>query len=171
MSTSAVSLNDVTDGLSGEAVDLRSMAEEPGGAWTPGWYKAEVVEGFSTAKSGKVYTTEDAVSSKGDSRNLRICVRVARPDGQERTMQETFNYRPSDFTSERITFVKEARVEFKDIRSWPDKDAQRSSLAIAKIGQFQKAIDVGSLKPFEFVGKRLDVRLSTDDNGFNILTG
>jgi hypothetical protein len=174
----AVSLNDVTDGLASESVSLADFAEEPGGAWPTGWYKAEVVEGFATAKSGKQYSTEDAVSSKGDSRNLRLCVKVSKSDGSERTMQETFNYRASDFTAERLAFVKEARAEYKDVRGrWADSDVQRSSLAIAKIGQFQKAIGFTQLKLANggiaagvFVGQALDVRVSVDENGYNVIT-
>jgi hypothetical protein len=172
-----VSLNDVASSLDAEQVDLTDFAEEPGGAWTPGWYKAEIVEGYATQKSGKVFTTEDTVSNKGDSRNLRICFKVSDAKGNERTMQESLNYRPSDFTAERLAFIKEARVEYKGVKGrWSDADAQRSSLAIASIGQLQKAVGFPQLKMANggiaagtFVGQSLDVRLAIDDNGYNVV--
>lgn len=173
-----VSINDATEGLAGESVSLTDFAEDPSGAWSPGWYKAEIIEGYATQKSGKVFTTEDSTSSKGDSRNLRLCFRVTNAKGDERTMQESYNYRPSDFTAERLTFIKEARAEYKGVKGrWSDADAQRSSLAIAKIGQFQKAIGFPQLKLTPaggivanvFVGQAVDVRLSVDDNGYNVV--
>ena len=177
MTEATVSLNDVTDGLTGESVSLADFAEEPGGAWSPGWYKAEIIEGYSTAKSGKQFNSEDTVSKNGDSRNLRLCFRLKNAKGDERTMQESLNYRPQDFTSERLSFIKEMRVEFKNARRWPDTDAQRSSLAIAKIGQLQNAVGFKQLKIVNggvaattFVGQALDVRLAMDDNGYNVIT-
>ncbi len=178
MSTS-VSLTDVTDGLAAESVSLADFAEEPGGAWPTGWYKSEIVEGYSTAKSGKEYHTEDAVSTKGDSRNLRLCVKITRADGDSRTLQESFNYRPSDFTAERLAFIKSSREDNKGAKGrWADTDAQRSSLAIAKIGQIQKAcghaeikLANGGIAVGPFIGATPDVRVGIDENGYNIITG
>ena len=176
MMTEEVSLNDITGGLEGESVSLTDFAEEPGGAWPAGWYRAEIIEGYATQKSGKVFATEDTVSAKGDSRNLRLCFRVTNTRGDERTMQESFNYRPSDFTAERLSFIKEARAEYKDVKGrWSDADAQRSSLAIAKIGQLQKAVAFPQLKIVNggvaagiFTGQKLDLRLTIDENGYNV---
>lgn len=173
----SVSLNDVAEGLSNESVSLVDFAEEPGGAWSNGWYKAKTIEGFATAKSNKQYNTEDSVSGKGDSRNLRICLTVTRANGDERTLQDTLNYRSGDFTSERLAYIKQAREDNKGERHWNDKDAQRSSLAIASIGQLQKALGFEQLKLANggivagaFIGQDLDVRLGADENGFNVVT-
>lgn len=170
-----VTLNGIADSTETESVSLTDFAEEVGGAWPNGWYAADIIEGYATQKSGKVFTTEDTVSGKGDSRNLRICFKVTNAKADERTMQESFNYRSSDFTSERLAFIKEARAEYKGVKGrWSDADAQRSSLAIAKIGQLQKALGFSELKVANgglvagvFVAQKVDVRLTTDENGYN----
>lgn len=174
-----VSLNGVADGLEVEEVaSLAEFAEEPGGAWNPGWYRAEIVEGYTTQK-GKTFLTEDTTSQKGDSRNLRICVKLVRGD-QERTMQESFNYRPSDLSPERLKYITEARTENKGVKGrWADADVQRSSLAIASLGQIEKAA-LGVGKTFkraggaivvtDLFGKAVDVRLSVGENGYNEIT-
>ena len=171
-----VTLNGVAEGLAseGRVVSLEEFADEPGGAWQKGWYPATIIEGYTTAK-GKTFATEDSVSTKGDSRNLRVCLKVANGTN-ERTMQNSFNYRPSDFTAERLAFIKEAREEYRNVKGrWSDGDAQRSSLAIAKLGQVQKA----TLKSFIFddhmdvtklFNVPVDVYLSIDENGYNEVT-
>jgi hypothetical protein len=172
----AVDLNSVMDDLAVEEVaSLADFAEEPGGAWASGWYKAEIIEGYTTQK-GKTFLTEDGASQKGDSRNLRLCVKVFNGDS-ERTMQESFNYRPSDFTAERLAYIKEARIENKNVKGrWADADVQRSSLAIATLGQIEKALGQGFrrangvLLTQPLVGKKLDVRLTIGDNGYNEIT-
>jgi len=174
--TSDVSLNGVVDDLSAEAMpDLTEFAEEPGGAWTPGWYPAEIIEGYQTRK-GKEFVTADSISNKGDSRNLRLCLKVVSGD-QERTMQENFNYRVTDFTPERMAFIKESRDENKGVKgAWADRDAQRSSLAIASLGQIQKAVGFGfkrtpdgALVAAPLLGQKVDVRLGIDDKGYNVI--
>lgn len=179
MSTDTITLDDATASLTGEgAVDLGDVAEEVGGAWPAGWYKAEVIEGYTT-RNNKTFLTEDAPSRNGESRNARVCFRITRlvkGETEERTMQETFNYRPADFTADRIAYVKEIRQEFKNVKgAWPDKDGQRSSLALAKLGQFQKALALtslpltanGTINPASFVGKKLEVQLGIDENLYN----
>jgi hypothetical protein len=175
--TTDVTLNGVAETLEGEEAlpSLAEFADEPGGTWNPGWYAGEIVEGYTTQK-GKTFLTEDAVSQKGDSRNLRICVKVLRGE-QERTLQESYNYRSSDFTAERIAFVKEAREEYKGVKGrWPDADAQRSSLAIASLGQIEKAVGAsfkraqGTMVVGPLFGKKVDVRLTIDEKGYNAIT-
>lgn len=169
----------VNDELAVESLpSLADFAEEPGGAFAPGWYKAEIVEGYST-RNGHQFETKDEVSKKGDSRNLTICLRVTPKVGDARNLQERLNYRPSDFNPERLAFIKEAREEFKGVKGkWADSDVQRSSLAIASLGQIEKAVGVGfkrlsdgSLLPGGLIGKELDVRLRIDDQGYNEVTG
>jgi hypothetical protein len=157
------------------ALDLSDFAEEAGGALAPGWYKATIVEGYSTTK-GKQIITGDNVSSKGDSRNMKVCFSLT---GVGRNLFESFNYRTSDFTPERLAQIKELRDQFKGTRgAWPgNADAQRSSLAIAQLAQLQKAVglsiprtDAGNLNPIPFVGHSLDVRVNVDEKGYNNLT-
>lgn len=169
--------NDVTldlgEGLEAEAINgLEEMAEEPQGAWPKGWYSAEVIEGFQTRK-GKTIQTGDAVSKDGASRNLKLCVRV-KNGVEERNMIASFNYRVSDFSPERIAFIKEKRVEMKGVRGrWPDTDAQRSSLALAFIGGLTKALGFspkianGGLVSGIYVGSKVDVYLGQDEKGYN----
>lgn len=164
---------DLGEGLEAEAINgLEEMAEEHQGAWPKGWYRAEVIEGFQTRK-GKTVQTGDAVSSKGDSRNLKLCLRSTN-GVEERNIIASFNYRVSDFTPERIAFIKEARLENRGVRGrWSDTDAQRSSLALAMIGGLTKAVGFspkvanGGLVSGIYVGSKLDIYLRIDDKGFN----
>lgn len=171
-----VSLNDVEAGLNTEEVpSLADFADEIGGPWPNGWYKAEIMEGYTTRK-GKLIETSDSLSGKGDSRNLKLAFRVVDAKGTERFIMENVNYRTSDFTPARIAYIKELREEYKGVKGrWADGDAQRTSLALARLGALEKVS--GAIKrsaqgivPFQFVGKKLDVRLSTDENGYNVIT-
>jgi hypothetical protein len=162
------------DGLEVEEIlGLEEFADEPQGAWPKGWYPLEIIEGFQT-KKGTVIQTSDAVSSKGDSRNLKLCVKVVGPTG-ERTMIASFNYRPTDFTPDRMAYIKEMRQENKGVRgAWADRDAQRSSLALAFIGGLSKAVGFspkrtsdGTLVAAAYVGLKLDGYLGIDIKGFN----
>lgn len=168
-----IDLNEMND-LNAEVLpDLTDFADEPGGAWPKGWYQAEIIEGYATAK-GKQFMTEDNPSKDGTSRNMRLCFRVSKGT-DARQLQESFNYRQTDFTPDRLAFIKEAREEFKGVKgAWADRDAQRSSLAIAKLGQLQKAMGVkvpltanGTINPASLVSIKLDVYLTIDENGYN----
>lgn len=158
-------------------VDLSDFAEEPGGPLRPGWYKAEVLEGYAT-RSGKQFATSDSLSQAGDSRNLRLCFKVAVPGKEPRNIQKTINYRTTDFTPERLAVIKEARQEFSGVQGrWPNVELQRSSLAVAQLGQVGKATGVGvplthegNINASRFVGKKLDVRLTIDKNSYNDVT-
>lgn len=168
----------LTDSLAAEAMpSLADFAEEPGGALTAGWYKAEIIEGYASRK-GTQFETKDEVSQKGDSRNLTLCLKVSPKNADPRNMFERLNYRPTDFTPERIAYIKEARAEFKGVKGkWSDSDVQRSSLALAALGQIEKAVGLpfkrntaGELVPTVLVGQLVDVRLRVDDNGYNEVT-
>jgi hypothetical protein len=170
-------LSDMTADLAVEfAPSLEDFAEESGGAWPAGWYPGEIIEGYSTPK-GKQFLTDDFVSGKGDSRNLRLCFRVQGALG-DRTIQEVFNYRPSDFTAERMAYVTQARLDHKGVQGkWnDDPDGQRSSLAVAKIGAIEKALGFsihtvdGRVVPGRAVGQKVDVRLNINAEGFNDIT-
>lgn len=170
---------DLAGGLADERVlDLGDMADEPsGGALPNGWYAADVIEGYATRK-GKQFTTGSSVSKSGDSQNLTICLRVSPSKGEPTNLNTSINYRVTDLTQERIEYVKDARKEFAGVKGrWANADAQRSSLAIATLGQFGKATGVGVsvtatglVKGAAYVGKKLLVRLSTNDRGYNEVT-
>lgn len=163
--------------ISEELPSLSEFAEEAGGAWPVGWYKAMVIDGYATRK-GTVFTTEDTPSRDGQSRNMRLCLNVTGAAGTRNTF-DTFNYRISDFTPARLEQIKELRQQFKGTRgAWPGQaDAQRTSLAIANLGQLEKALGFrfkrhpeGYLVPGTFVGQKLDIRLGVDDKGYNEVT-
>lgn len=168
-------LNNVADTTFSETLpDLTEFADEPGGAWPKGWYRATVVEGYATRK-GTVFETADNPSKDGASRNMRLCFAFTSPSGETRNLQESFNYRITDFDADRIAHIKEMRQEYKGVRGkWSDTDSQRTSLAIAKIGQLAKAFGIspkrrsdGALVPAVFVGHEVDVYLNVDDQGYN----
>jgi hypothetical protein len=174
-----VTIGEATEGLFDEGVvSLDGFDYDASGAWPKGWYAAEIIEGYATAK-GKVFTTEDGVSQKGDSRNARLCFKVTGPSGDQRTMQDTINYRPSDFTPERVAYVKQARAEHKGARGrWnDDPDAQRSSLALVSINELEKATGFtlrnaeGFMFPARVIGQKVDVRLKVNEDGFNDIGG
>jgi hypothetical protein len=160
-----------------EMPSLADFFEEPsGGAWPKGWYGATVIEGYATG-SGKVWSTEDTQSRGGDSRNLRICFNVN--GGAKLGTRNTFaslNYRPADFTAERLAAIKAAREQFKGERgAWPGHtDIQRSSLAIAQFAQLENALGFriklhpnGYTLPLTLVGQAMDVRFTIDEREFN----
>lgn len=144
------------------------------GAWPNGWYSGVVREGYQS-KKGKQFLTEDAPSKQGDSRNLALAITLTNVKGEERNIQDSTNYRVTDFTPERLAFVKEARTEYKGVKGrWPNADVQRSSLAIASLGAIERAFGHGfkrapngALVTAPFVGQKVDVRLKTNEKGFN----
>jgi hypothetical protein len=168
-----------------DAPSLSDLAtpEEGAGAWAQGWYRGTVLDGYATGR-GKVMQTIDLPSKDALSRNLFICIAVngdvfvpsdpnpakrvlAKGPGGVRNIRATYNYRPSDFTPERIAAVKNARAQYKATQgAWPDADIQRSSLALGQLGQLEKAIgfklpvEGGRINPAPFVKQQLDVRLT-----------
>lgn len=157
-----------------EMPDLTGFAEEPGGAWK-GWFKAEILAGYTTGK-GKVFTTEDNASKDGNSRNLRLCLSIVNGN-VTRNNFVTFNYRVGDFDKDRMAAVEGARKAFAGVQKWPDSDLQRTSLALAKLGQVLKATGIkprrredGVLIADAFVGAKADVYLAINDKGYNDIT-
>jgi len=158
-------------------VDISALAEKPSGLWPVGWYGAEIIEGYTT-RSGKVFRTETVASNKGDSYNFIVCFRMSY-NGEERTTFAQINYRPSDFTTERIETVRRLREEFAGQKgSWGPqfKDQQASSMALAKLGQLQTACGVsglgfdetGRILASPFLGKKPFVHLTIDEeSGYN----
>jgi len=155
-------------------LDLTDFAEEAGGALNPGWYRASIIGGYATQR-GKQIVTGDTLSSKGDSHNLKVCFHLTQPN---RNLFNSFNYRTSDFTADRLAQIKALREQFAGTQgAWPGQsDAQRSSLAIADLSQFQKAVGMsiprnnGILNASPLVGQSLDVRVGVDKKGYNEIT-
>jgi len=160
----------------GDIPSMIDMADEPSqGAWKTGWYRATILDGYSS-KRGTQFTTSDVSSKAGDSRNLRLCLAVQSTDGKEvRNLQDQFNYRFQDLDVDYRKNIKEARAEFKGLQKWPGAaaDLQRSSIAIGQLGALEKALGFGfkstpvGINPSPLVTHEVDVRLGVDENGFN----
>ena len=153
---------------------LADMDSGGGSAWPKGWYSGTILADY-TGQSGNTFETNDTDSKKGDSRNIRAIIRVVNPNEDEpRTLFHNINYRDTDLTAERIEEVKTARKTYAGTQGrWPDPDVQRSSLALASLGQVEKAMG----RTFSRNGNGLDVTplhnlpvdvyLGTDEKGFN----
>lgn len=178
VSTNLNNMNLVEDEAKVDLASLTDFADEPSsGAWPDGWYKARTIEGYATRKGTQIVTA-DAISQKGDSRNMRLCFQVTNQAGETRNMFESFNYRLEDFSAERMALVKEARAEFKRVRGKGPGDAadlQRSSLALAKLGQLQRALGFNltvegeGISTGPLVNREMDLRIGTDDQGYNVV--
>jgi hypothetical protein len=150
-------------GLAAEAMpDLSSIAKEVGGAWPKGWYAAEIIEGYQA----KAYTfdTSDNPSRGGDSRNLRIALKLSGgPDGATRNTFYSQNYRVDDLTEANVARVAAGEAD------------TRLRIALSSLGQIQKAVGfsfkkhpMGHLNPTPLVGQKVDVRLSVnEETGYN----
>lgn len=160
-----------------EMPDLEGLEQEPSqGAWPVGWYTAEVLEGFSF-RSGKQVTTTDEPSKDGSSRNITLALAVTNANGETRNYRAGLNYRVDDLTPEVVQSIRDAKQEFAGLamKDWPDsmKDLKRSTLALGKIGQVQKAFGFkfgkrdGVLNPLVFVGQKADIHLRLTEDGFN----
>jgi hypothetical protein len=178
-----------------DAFDDLATPSEGAGPWPKGWYRATIVEGYTTGK-GTAFETRDALAKSPGSRNLFLCVQVSGdvyvpsdndPDkrkltkgpGGTRNIRATYNYKPSDMQDPASTAarIKAAREHYKNVQgAWPDKDLQSSSLSIGRLSQLKKA--VGFTLPYAdgrfdvrpFVKQQIDVRLGIDDKGFSEIT-
>lgn len=167
-------VNNLTPG-DATSVDLSGFAEAPTGTWPKGWYAAEIIEGYQAG--GHTFLTECTPSKKGDSFNFRVCLRMTGPGGAERTNFRSFNYRPGDFSPDRLQTVTNLRAEFAGAKGkWPGfEDEQRSSLALGQLGQLQQATGAaitltpeGAIEVAPFLGKKPYVRLTVnEETGYN----
>lgn len=158
-----------------ELPSLADYAREPSqGAWPKDWYKAQIIEGYATG-SGYQWETHDAPSKDGTSRNMTVCFALTNSAGETRNIWVSFNYRLDDFTAQKLNAIIALRKQYAGKRgAWAEKDLQRSSLAIAQLGQFERALGfrfqrtpAGFLKTSVFVGQKMDVRLTINEEEFN----
>lgn len=164
--------------------------DEGRGAWERGWYRAKILDGYTTGK-GTVFETKDVTAKDPSSRNLFICFAVngdvfvpSSPDpakrklskgpGGTRNIRSTYNYRPSDLSTERVAAVKAAREHYKGVHgAWPDKAIQASSLSLGRLGQLETAVGFrlpfadGRFNPQPFIGQDVEVRLTITEEGFS----
>jgi hypothetical protein len=167
-----------------------AMPEEGAGAWAAGWYRATIVEGYTTGR-GKVMETSDQSAKDPSSRNLFVCLALdgeqyvpssadptkrtlQKGPGGTRNMRATFNYRSRDLSAERIAEVQAGRERYAKVQgAWPDRALQASSLSLGRLGQLQTAVgfklpfDGSRFQPTKFVSHQVEVRLIIGEKGFN----
>lgn len=161
----------VTEGVIPDDLLDELAAEPSSGPWPVGWYRAQVIEGYAT-RGGKQNITSNVISNNGDSLNLILCFTVTNSKGETRNLNTMLNYRPEDFTAERMDIIKAAREEFKGVKVWPGaaKGLQASSLSIARVGQLKKAVGFstrlvhGKIDPSQYFGQSIDVHLTQKAN-------
>jgi hypothetical protein len=158
-----------------EMPSFAELADPIGGAWPKAWYSADIIEGYTTP-NGHTFTTKDAPSRNGDSRNLTICLSLDGGKvvpGQTRTTFVQFNYRAEDLTAARVQQVMQARKNFAGQKGkWiGNEDIQRSSIAMGKFGQLEEALGFrlpkhpeGHFAPVKLVTQKVDVRLGMDED-------
>src|SRR5260221_7629253 len=159
-----------------ELPSLSDFYEEPGGVIAPGWYKAQVLEGYATGK-GTQFTTSDEPAKEG-RRAFRLCFGVN--VGQRVVnLQKTFFYEADAFAPQNLARIKELRETFRSTRgAWPGQGrAQNFSITLGNLSQLEKAIGFklarhprGGLHATPYIGKALDVRIGTDKKGYNDVT-
>lgn len=165
------------------SLDLTGFADKATGAWPKGWYPAEIIPGFD--KGGHQFASGTSASSKGDSFNVLLCMRIQKDETVTdvkdiRTDFTQLNYRLLDFTPERMQTVKNLRESLKDVAGRWDgyTDEQRSSLALGKLGQLQSAsgapltfLEDGAINVIPFIGRKLYIYYDLDaETGYNKVT-
>jgi hypothetical protein len=159
-----------------EMPSLDDFYEEPSGNIPPGWYDADILEGYATGK-GTQFQTGDSVGKDGQ-RMLRFCFGV-NVNGHQRNLQKTWFYSPGQFDGEHLARIKGLREQFKGIKSWPGhgKD-QNFSISLGQLSQLGKAVGFklakhpnggGGLMATPYVGKQLRVRVVTGKKGYDEL--
>jgi hypothetical protein len=166
-----------------DSLSLTDFAQEPSsGAWPAGWYNAIVVEGYIT-NSGYRWATEDKLSKDGASHNLQICFQITNQAMETRYIVCSCNYRLDDFLLSTLQAIKEVRAHQAGKKgSWGPMgsrlaDLQRSSMALAKLGQLERAFDgnaklersdEGNISPTNLIGYELDLHLTVnEETGYN----
>lgn len=153
--------------------DLSSLTSnsDSGNSWSDGWYEASILESRSfTDRNGndRVFESSDAVSQKGDSRNIRLQVEVRRADGAKLYVGALTNYRPEDLQADTVQSVIADNA--KD-RADQDPSLTRARLTLARLSTFQKIGGVrnfartgeGGLDLSSLWGKTCWVKLGPDD--------
>jgi hypothetical protein len=160
-----------------ELPSLDSFYEEPGGNITPGWYAATVLEGYATGKGTQFTTTDEPFQGEG-RRIFRLALGLT-VGTTTRNLQKTFFYSPESFTIENLAHIKAMREQFKGQKSWAGQgQAQNFSITLGHLSQLEKAIGFklarhpnGGLLAAPYVGKKMDVRVSTGKTGYDDITG
>lgn len=160
---------------------LSDVAQEAGGAWPAGWYPAEIIEGYQ-AKS-YTFTTEDSLSKGGDSRNLRVSLRVTSPAARADELGNSVvagatrnTFFSTNYCTDFLTAANVKRIKNND-GDPKDKAFMRLRIALGQLGQIEKAVGFsfqkhpqGHINPAPLIGQKVDVRLSIGEKGYNEVT-
>ena len=160
---------------------LSEVAQEAGGAWPKGWYPAEIIGGYNAG--GYQFDTADTLSKGGDSRNLRIALRLSSPaahadaEGNSVSAGATRNtFFSANYQTDFLTAANVARVK-SNAGSKDDKAFTRLRIALGQLGQIEKSVGFqfqkhpqGHLLAEPLVGQKVDVRLGIGEKGYNEVT-
>lgn len=161
-----MSLGDIPD-LSEVSADTTS---EP---WTDGWYEGVILgkrEFTDNNGNDRVFLSEDTVSAKGDSRNIRLQVTLKRQsDGRVLNIGALVNYQPSDLSQETIQAITGQKEKAK--ANGEKVPFTRTSMALMRLGKLQKIAGVrqlqrdtdGAIVLTPLFGKTAFFRISPDD--------
>lgn len=155
---------------------LSEVAQETGGAWPPGWYSGEIIQGYMAG--GYQFETQSKVSRAGDSQNLTVCLKLTSSSTKEdkdgnsvaagatRNLFSQRNYRVEDLTAANVARVKAGEAD------------QRLKIVLGQLGQIEKAVGIGfrkhplgQIEPSNLVGRKVEVRINIGDKGYNEVTG
>jgi hypothetical protein len=161
-----------------EMPSLDDFYEEPGGNIPPGWYEADILEGYATGR-GTQFVTGDEPGKNGQ-RMLRFCFGV-NVSGHQRNLQKTWFYTEGQFEGEYLARIKGLREQFAGVKSWPGHGKEQNfSINLGQLSQLGKAVGFklvkhpngsGGLMAKPYVGKKLRVRVMTGKKGFDELAG
>lgn len=173
---------DNLENLQGDVVtgiDLREEAVEPQTGWAPGWYAAEVIEGF-TSRKGTVIQSGTSLAKSGESYNAKFCFRLTNGTEQMTTFTN-INYKVADFSPQMTEAIRNLRTQFAPNSRWEGfSNEQRASILRIRLANFQKGAGLdqlplsseGTIQVQPFIGKNLFVRLSENkETGYMEVSG
>lgn len=137
-----------------------------------GWYRGVIQEKREfTDKNGndRVFESVDAVSQRGDSRNIRLQIELTRTDGKKLNLSTLINYKPSVLSQETLQAVAAHREKVNgEGAEWGELFGAFMTLnrlaklqKIAGVRQLQRTTDGGlDLQPL--YGKTAYFRIGDD---------
>lgn len=114
-----------------------------------GWYQGVILQKREfTDKNGndRVFESGDAVSQRGDSRNIRLQVELTRAsDGKKLNVSTLINYNPNDLSQETLQAVAAHKASVdKDGAEWGE--LFRSFMTLTRLAKLQKIAGVRQLQ-------------------------
>lgn len=168
---------DGTIGNLGDIPDLSGLSDETRApSWDDGWYAGRILEQRSFTDSNgndRVFTTEDALSQNGESRNIRLQVELTRKsDSRVLNLNTLVNYRLEDLSLETLQAVA---AQQERVRSGEEKtmgNLFRSFMTLLRVGALQRIAGVrqfqrngnGGLDLTPIYGKPAYFRIGPDKN-------